>query len=339
MTRRRCPLGFTLVELLVVIAIIGILVALLLPAIQAAREAARRTQCVNHGKQIGLAAHNYHSTYKVFPPGVLNNCQLAQSNYQGGVKNTPGWALLLPYLEQQALYDALDFRFAFGRAYHDTSGGQAAVMSPEVNASHLFTRVGFLECPSARNMGERVPESTYPQYFTTAAGAYRTNWSFSSGNSTEASAPFANLGSDIRRGMFGTQGGARIGQVLDGTGNSLAFAEVIGNIPGVCGGQHWGPIGLFGNYTNLFARVESSSASSPIAYSWINHYNFHINSKVQYTSTYHTCRTAWVISSDHPGGANVVMGDGSVRFLGDSVDYRTLCRLAYIADSEPVEMP
>ena len=99
---RRVRTAFTLVELLVVIAIIGILVALLLPAIQAAREAARRTQCVNNLKQIGLGLQNYHDTYKTFPPGIL------YWQPGGGANQMWGWsALILPQVEQTQLHDQM----------------------------------------------------------------------------------------------------------------------------------------------------------------------------------------------------------------------------------------
>ena len=110
--------GFTLVELLVVIAIIGILVAMLLPAVQAAREAARRIQCTNQFKQVGLALHNYHSAVQTFPPGQFlwlpgdgmndSNCGVHDSNTPGGIYF--GWAtFILPFLEQQEIYDQADF--------------------------------------------------------------------------------------------------------------------------------------------------------------------------------------------------------------------------------------
>jgi len=336
--------GFTLVELLVVIAIIGVLIALLLPAVQAAREAARRSQCGNNAKQIGLGLHNYHSTQGVIPPGVLNSGALAMTsgsvvNYQGGVKNTPGWALLLPFLEQQALWNKLDFKCAFGRGY--IANGPGDIVLPDVNAPYLATRISVLECPSARNMGEFKPyATTYTNYLTTPQGAYRTTWVFSAGVLSEQSGPYANSGSDIRQGMFGSQQGCSFAKIQDGSSNCLACGEGIGNIPGVCGGVHWGPIALFGNYTNIFGRVESSSSPGPIAFTWIHQTNYQINTKAQTNgTTNYTCRTAWVFGSDHPGGANFVLGDGSVRFLADTLDYLTLCRLAYIHDGEQVTVP
>src|SRR5437868_1405501 len=106
--------GFTLIELLVVIAIIGVLVALLLPAVQSAREAARRSQCSNNLKQIGVALHNYHSAHDVFPLG---------SSYQpyAPPATSNGWdcwsaqALMLPFMEQNAIYGAINFNFAPGQ--------------------------------------------------------------------------------------------------------------------------------------------------------------------------------------------------------------------------------
>src|SRR5437660_551271 len=105
----RRPPGFTLIELLVVIAIIAVLIALLLPAVQSAREAARRSQCVNNLKQIGVAMHNYHSAIDVFPPGYIS---LTQTSQPDSPETGPGWSwgtMLLAYLEQRPLYDSVNF--------------------------------------------------------------------------------------------------------------------------------------------------------------------------------------------------------------------------------------
>lgn len=330
--------GFTLVELLVVIAIIGILIALLLPAVQAAREAARRSQCVNNAKQIGLALHNYHDTFQCFPPAVINSGALAMTNYSGGVKNTPGWALILPFLEQQPLYDKLDFKCAFGRGYFAAGISATDVVAPDVNAPHLSTRIEVYECPSARNKGEFAPyNTTYTNYLTNPQGGYRTNWFFSGGAFSESNSPYQVYTNDIRQGMFGSQQGCTIAKIRDGTSNSIAVGEGIGNITGVCGGVHWGPLGMFGNHTNLIGRVTSTSATTPIAFTWQDQMNCSINTKLQAPS--HLCRAYGIFASEHPGGANFVLGDGSVRFLAQTLDYRTLCRLAYIHDGDPVEVP
>src|SRR5262245_39326625 len=112
--------GFTLIELLVVIAIIAILIALLLPAVQSAREAARRIQCVNNLKQVGVALHNYHDALGAFPMGYA-----ARSVYRNGATDTaPGWAwaaMILPQLEQAPLFDAINFRLAVERADNATA--------------------------------------------------------------------------------------------------------------------------------------------------------------------------------------------------------------------------
>jgi len=151
--RRRCSMrqlnrwkrGFTLVELLVVIAIIGILIALLLPAVQAAREAARRSQCTNNMKQVGLALQNYHDTYKSFPPGVIwgMGCMGVGVSGDTGQDVCPAsaspppafhhtWnAMVLPFLEQKPLYDTINFK-------------AAAWLGPDLKGLRAFPEITFL---------------------------------------------------------------------------------------------------------------------------------------------------------------------------------------------------
>jgi len=126
--------GFTLIELLVVISIIGVLVALLLPAVQSAREAARRAQCVNNLQQIGIALHNYHDAISTFPPGYIDYQN--NPNYTPDLDMGPGWgwaAMSLPYLEQQPLYNAINFSLGITNASNSTA---------------VLTSLTVFQCPS-----------------------------------------------------------------------------------------------------------------------------------------------------------------------------------------------
>jgi prepilin-type N-terminal cleavage/methylation domain-containing protein len=160
--------GFTLIELLVVIAIIAILIALLLPAVQQAREAARRVQCKNNLKQLGLALHNYHDVHRCFPPNGVNN-----------VTNTQTWsaqAFVLPYLEGGNLYNQIDFDVGYGHP-HNVSPVHVRAM-----------RIPVLLCPSDPNDRQRVNSSGdaehYPLSYAVGRGIYevhRTNQSADGG--------------------------------------------------------------------------------------------------------------------------------------------------------------
>jgi prepilin-type N-terminal cleavage/methylation domain-containing protein len=164
--------GFTLVELLVVIAIIGVLVSLLLPAVNAAREAARKTQCLNNIRQFALAAVNYESANGVFPPGRLEpdwefngNVRTAYTSYQAVLVNNPTtktgfrsvhiW--ILPYMEAQAIYDLIDFNSPIGKKM--TVGNGTTPINPSYAA---FSKAeAMFICPSDPNTGVRISENNY----------------------------------------------------------------------------------------------------------------------------------------------------------------------------------
>ena len=201
--------AFTLVELLVVIAIIGVLIALLLPAVQAAREAARRTQCINKIKQLALACHNYHSTSKVLPPGSspFNNTEASHGRMR---KNA--FVCLLPYIEQEALYDL------FVGTYSTTS--------PSANNEVWNTSLDSLLCPSDANR-RSSPNARGRTSYRLCVG----DWLDEPGRGPRN---FANP-----RGVFVTNGRSRdrnssvyrtLTCITDGTSNTIMFSEAaIGN--------------------------------------------------------------------------------------------------------------
>lgn len=212
--------GFTLIELLVVIAIIAVLIALLLPAVQQAREAARKSQCQNHLKQIGLALHNYHDTSRMFP--------------MGSSIAWPSWGLmtrLLPNMDQASIYKATDlsqadccaFSIAQQSAGRDTASG------------HLFT---FMQCPSDPNASRVLISGT-------ATGSYPCgkvvpgNYLGVSGNTD-----YAGAGTKIGNGMFFDASSVRLATITDGSSTTLAVGErglpndlVWGWV--ICGGSEW----------------------------------------------------------------------------------------------------
>jgi prepilin-type N-terminal cleavage/methylation domain-containing protein len=162
--------GFTLVELLVVIAIIGILVALLLPAIQAAREAARRTQCSNNAKQIGLALHNYHDTHQAFPAGAWNFSAAGVTNDSctapASGRRAPWTVLILPYMEYQALYETADLeaQFVCSNTEPPTSGPNREVWN---------TNVPTYQCPSFPTRAKNAPDNHGNYYGVMGGGPTR----------------------------------------------------------------------------------------------------------------------------------------------------------------------
>ena len=169
MVRKKSPTGFTLVELLVVIAIIGILVALLLPAVQAAREAARRMSCGNNMKQLGLAMHNYHDTFKVLPSSDINGGSRYSGNYvpRGQIRNFTGYLLMLPFLEQAPLHDQIDFKRATGRADWVSRGGGGT----QAVFDNKYVKIPTLACPSDPIYDDPHtysphPRRTFPRFST-----------------------------------------------------------------------------------------------------------------------------------------------------------------------------
>lgn len=205
--------GFTLVELLVVIAIIGVLVALLLPAVQAAREAARRMSCGNNLKQIGLALHNYHDTHDTFPPDVIYQGNRKGTIAQAGDQRSYTWCtLILPFMEQQTLHDRINFAIP---GYDQLIGNLNN--SPEQQLLQSVELESF-RCPSDLNM------TGVEQYHGFAVTSYAGNAGWDRHRRT--------FGDQRRAGPFSMFDSVRIADFKDGTSNTILVGEV--TIGGFC---------------------------------------------------------------------------------------------------------
>ncbi len=213
--------GFTLIELLVVIAIIAVLIALLLPAVQAAREAARRAQCINNLKQIGLALHNYQSSNGSFPMG---NTKVLIG---GGYNTWAGWsahAQMLPFLEQTAIYNAINFNFSgFAFAVPSESLGEYS------NSTAAYTKINAFLCPSnPRSGGGKGLYALYAVAPTDYAASYGTTT-----NDLGHVSVNGQPGPGPSTGVFGAWLSYDLRDCTDGTSNTIAFGEWISSDMGV----------------------------------------------------------------------------------------------------------
>jgi len=343
-----------LIELLVVIAIIAVLIALLLPAVQAAREAARRSQCTNNLKQIGLALHNYHTANNSFPMGASASLNQVNPGDNGNVCIAwMGWsaqALLLGYLEQTALYNATNFGF-----------DPISAPSFNFNSTVSNTRLASFLCPSDGNAG--------PIFFNSYCASQGTSTRSSDGATTSP----CGVASQSSTGLFYYSVANSIANVTDGTSNTVAFSEALvgtnGNIR-----QRWvtgvnlsGGTGLYdanqdipGTMTVLQSCNSSFATAAPAAglssnrgwyWAWGAEAMSMFSTIVPPSSTQYQwgqcrfgCNTCGVQSADHAhisnatsnhaGGANVLMADGSVRFIKSSLAINTWWALGTKANGE-----
>jgi prepilin-type N-terminal cleavage/methylation domain-containing protein/prepilin-type processing-associated H-X9-DG protein len=298
---RRSLRGFTLVELLVVIAIIGVLIALLLPAVQKVREAAQRTQCANNLRNIGLALHHFADTNGGFPPGYIEGPFLPLGVTTRAFHGS--WPFVLPYLEQQALYDKYDRN----KDYSDP-----------VNQPVVAKQLKILQCPAAE------------------ADRFVTNAAFSYGGKGACTdyAPIAEVSSILAdrnliqrpqnyEGAMPRNCIVPVARITDGTSNTILIAEDAGRE------KRWQAGHLIedsvspgGPWASVLNRIiiwgSSANGVSTLGPCAIN------------------CTNRQAVYSFHPGGANILFADGSVHFLKASINIRVFAALATREGGETV---
>jgi prepilin-type N-terminal cleavage/methylation domain-containing protein/prepilin-type processing-associated H-X9-DG protein len=350
--------GFTLIELLVVIAIIAVLIALLLPAVQSAREAARRAQCVNNLKQIGLALHNYHTASNSFPPGAAASNNTVNVGDNGRVCIAwMGWStqgLLLNYLEQSALYNAINYSF-------DPISGP----SYPRNSTYTNTRINAFLCPSDGNAG-RVFFNSY--YASTGPAA-----------NVDGGVDNTNCKGSLKPGLFTYSNVYGLQDVTDGSSNTVAFSEGLVGFgpndntavrkPYVTGVNVDGlpsvpdatanPTTMMSDLQTCNTRFATAKPGAGLSdnrgyyWAWGAEAMSMFSTIVPPSSTQYQwgqcrfgCGTCGPYSTDHshvtnatsnhPGGANVLFGDGSVKFIKSTLAMNTWWALGTKANGEVV---
>ncbi len=302
-TRPSITRGFTLIELLVVIAIIAILIALLLPAVQQAREAARRTQCKNNMKQLGLALHNYHDVHTAFPSGWIAVDPVTRQQTAHDGLNGAGWGtMILPYLDQSQLYN----RFNANLAIHDP-----------VNVPFINNVLPAWQCPSDPKpdrweIEEEGSPGTILAELPTAnyIGVFGTE-ALDGCENAPGTAPVAGNGQCRGDGIFYHNSRVRMRDITDGTTNTFIVGERRTNTQ-----RGWFSTwpGMVAEGEEAFQRILGSADHVP-------------NDPVAHLDDF---------SSPHEGGAQFVLGDGSCRFISENIDHGLYQSLATIQGGEVV---
>ena len=323
-------LGLSLIEVLVVIAIIGILIALLLPAVQSARETSRRATCLGNLRQIGIALHNYHDSHSVLPFGVGWDSHPNSGNIgDANDRRYSCHSLLLPYLEQRPTYELIDFNIAPFLPYFSAQTGPNGEKGP--NGAAAMTRIRVFVCPTDL---DQMP-------FIWGRNNYRScngnTWSGRNGN-----------------GMFGQISSVRFGDVTDGLSQTAMFCE---RNKGTGSPNQKDPSSDVYNMPNVWTEVDFRNECQQL--DWQNSANYTtrdydggqtwLEGNMNWTRYNHclppnslSCKngTTWdgnvmSASSRHGPGVNLLLGDGSGRFVSNTVDVNVWRAIGSINGSEP----
>jgi hypothetical protein len=295
-----------------------VLIGLLLPAVQAAREAARRAQCVNNLKQMGLAMHNYHDVNLTFPPAKVyhGGCPGAANAAVNGlpagwVLNTTAFTLILPYMEQTPLANAYNFSQVSSNCAYSPGANNTIAGSPRVNSTVVGTIINSYICPSAATL-ERVNASPDSINAYSMLNGARSNYLLNAAYMTEYDCAASRSQHSHLRGAFAFDISTSIAEFTDGTSNTFMASESVNKISASLG-AFWGAAGWasqtywVGTPTYPFAHWWTPNGYPPYDGGnccILNH------AKIPY---------AWTASSKHPSGLNVLVSDGTVRFVRNQI--------------------
>lgn len=299
--RGRASYGFTLVELLVVIAIIGVLVALLLPAVQAAREAARRMQCTNNLKQLTIALHNYHDTYHRFPPSGID-----------GPTANGVWIRLTPFYEQQVVFDRYNFNGTWrNNMALAVEAAPATLLCP--SGPHFQSKL------ASENSDGVMCQTTH--YYGNAGPVGHNAWT-DQNYPRDTSRENTQFGEIATSGLFMLRSELGFRDITDGTSNTVAFGEISWkDYPFYRAwhrGLHWWNGGLSLSTTKTHKFPLNIGMTNPGFAMLYNQGGY---------------------GSHHPGGANISLADGSVRFLAETAPLEVYLALCSRDGREPVQTP